>query len=591
MDMSHFNVLQKTTRDREYAVMSETYLWWRAARATAGYLEDCYKASNIATRTTKSQINFNPLLRLVTSGKILGNDLMLWSKALQAVHVEFEKNPNHFTNEPVASLCHFIKQKGGKTGLAGYHFKGDASNEPDVSVKAIEFYELNESEYLPVLQSEARRYYATKMQIAVGLPALQLTDDGYSVVVVRKHAAGYSLVGTTQDKQLIDTALVNTYRSDFDALPLTMRVLLEPLHVLNIPNVLASSREKFIEVSNLINQWDPDRKKERAYKRLLYVADQQTFLVSNMQMKSSVVVKAKPKTELLEKPDSDLFLRGSTRLSIETRLLHQSAYNLFKPSSADVFTKTLAEAFTYCSVQLETKLDVTDEGDVTAHELKLHTPELMHPSLSLMPFYEMFGQPRFQVINKDVQLNPLWQCDVTLEWLRTAMSELFDRWIVKYGKKANRQENKTLDVAFSKTEMTIAYEFDISLGFDSLKVISIPSGAASGDVNFSMRSADFAFVFRQIADLNVTSSIRMEATEDVLMLKFATTCSEYECWIPACDERGNRSASHFTEYYPIESKSPALTVDPEDDVPEVTKQEMLELKERLELLKIKKSAA
>jgi hypothetical protein len=62
-----------------------------------------------------------------------------------------------------------------------------------------------------------------------------------------------------------------------------------------------------------------------------------------------------------------------------------------------------------------------------------------------------------------------------------------------------------------------------------------------------MRSADFAFVLRQIADLSVIGDLLMVADNDALVLRFSTTASDYEIWIPACNENGERIATHFDQ--------------------------------------------
>ena len=588
-DMGHFDVLQKLTNEQERLVMANVYMWWRDARQVDGYLDECYKQHNITHNKTRDGLNFNPLLKLCTSGNISSNDLTTWSKALKVLHKDFEAHPKHYAHDPIGSLCHFIKQKGGKTGLAGYHF--ESSDDEDLAIADVGLYTLHETEFLPALQQAARTHFDAKPQASIALPALQTTADGYSVVIVKKQGNGYALVGTANDTKLINTALVATYQSDFEALPLTMRVVLEPLHILNVPKTLASSTDKLIETSNLIDAWDPKRRKEKAYKRLTYVADQQLFLLSNMQVDAGVVVKAKPKSEVITRKHGDLHLSNSTRQSIEVRLLHQGAFNLFKPSAEQKFKNVPAGFLAGCYVDLETKLDIESADGVTAADIKQHTTNLHHPPLSFMPFYKAFGDSRVQVINKTKRIKPAWHATVDLNWLRFAGAEFFDKWIVEYGKKSTRPVNKTLGLALASNAITIAYEFDDELGFDSVKQIALPSKSAKGAVELLMRSADFAFVVRQIADLNVLGDIELLADSDALVLKFETTASSYECWIPACDEKGERSSKHFNAYEVVQSDTFKMHIDPEDDVPEPTAEEMELLRANIERIKLKKQKA
>lgn len=585
-DMGHFDVLQKLTNEQERLVMANVYMWWRDARQVDGYLDECYERNSITHNKTRDGLNFNPLLKLCTSGHISNNDLTTWSKALKVLHKDFEAHPRHYAHDPVGSLCHFIKQQGGKTGLAGYHVA--IGDDEELVVADVELYTLHETEFLPVLQQAARNHFDTKLQTPIALPALQTTADGYSIVIVKKQGDGYALIGTANDTKLIDTALVATYRSDFEALPLTMRVVLEPLHILNVPKSLASSTDKLIETSNLIDAWDPKRRKEKAYKRLTYVTDEQQFLLSNMQVDAGVVVKAKPKSEVITRKYGDMFLSNSTRQSVEVRLLHQGAFNFFKPSAEQKFKNVPTGFLAGCYVDLETKLEIETKDGVTATDIKQHTTNLQHPPLSFMPFHKAFGDARVQVTNKIKRIKPAWQATVDLDWLRYASTEFFDKWIVEYGKKSTRPVNKTLGLVLASSAISIAYEFDDEIGFENAKKIALPSKSAKGAVELIMRSADFAFVVRQIADLNVLGDIELLADSDVLIVKFETTASSYECWIPACDEKGERSCTHFNAYKAVQTDTFKMHIDPEDDVPEPTAEEMELLRANIARVKLKK---
>ena len=580
MDMNNALVLQKMSRDQERLVIACAYMWWRDARQQSDYLVQCYASSNIRYKQTQ-KINFRPLLKLITVSRMASGDVDTWNMALRAVDEDFANNLGHYAVDPVDRICHFIKTNGGKTGLA-YH--GKAEDDEDDAVEAIGLYTLDDSELLATLKAEARNHYA-KSVANIQLPSLQLNDDGYSVVIVKKQGAGYALVGTTNETKLLDAALVSTYRSDFEALPMTMRVVLEPLHMLNIPNCLASSYAKFIEVSNLAEAWDPKRRKEKAYKRLTYRAAEQDFLLSTMQVDSAVVIRAKPKSNVMERKTGDMFLPNSTRQSVEVRLLHQGAFNLFKPSSADKFTNVGRGYIAANYVDLLTKVAVDDADGVTAHEVITNTSNLSHPPLSFIPFHSVFGEPRWQVVNKTQRMKAAWKADVDLDWLRQTSTAFLDKWIAAYGKKANRQVNKTLSVALDAQRLTIAYEFEDALGYDNFKSIALPTNAAQGHVELVMRSADFAFVLRQMADLNVVGAISMQADAYGLVVRFSTTASEYEVWLAACDEKGNRYSAHFMAYRPEKTKGLEFHIELEDDVPDVTAQEFKVMRANIERVK------
>lgn len=588
-DMGQYDVLQKLTNEQERLVMANVYMWWRDARQVNGYLDECYERNSITHNKTRDGLNFNPLLKLCTSSNISSSDLTTWSKALKVLHTDFEAHPKHYKHDPIGNLCHFIKQKGGKTGLAGYHV-GQTNDDEDLALEDVQLYTLNETEFLPMLQQAAKNHFEVKQQTAIALPALQETTDGYSVVIVKKQGDQYVLVGTTNETKLIDSALVATYRNDFEALPLTMRVVLEPLHILNVPKALASSAEKLIEASNLVDAWDPKRRKEKSYKRLTYITSEQQFLLSNMQVSAGVVVKARPKSEVITRKHGDLFLSNSTRQSVEVRLLQQGAFNLFKTSSPQQFKNVSTGFLGGCFVDLDTKLEVESTGGVEKVAIKQHTANLKHPPLSFIPFHKAFGDARMQVTNKTEKIKPSWQATVDLSWLRCASTDFFDKWIVEYGKKSMRPVNKTLGLALSADALVIAYEFDGEQGFDNLKRIALPKKSARGATELVMRSADFAFVVRQIADLNVVGNIELMADSDGLVLTFETTASSYECWIPACDEIGVRKSKHFDAYEIVQSDTFKMHIDPEDDVPETTEEELELIRQNIKRVKLKQQA-
>jgi len=212
------------------------------------------------------------MLRLLSQGDIDDRELLTWTKALNKVHEQYQSKPKAYATNAVNQLALFIKNNGGKTGLAGYHNKqnddadyeeqdDDASNAAEI--KSLVFV-LDDSEFLPMLAQEARNYYGGHHGLQdVALPALNLTEHGYSVVVVKSDGTTTNLVGTVADQSIVDNTLIRTYRNEFDAMPLTMRCVVESLHLLNVPNVIARSIDKFIENSKVEDTIDGDKKNVR----------------------------------------------------------------------------------------------------------------------------------------------------------------------------------------------------------------------------------------------------------------------------------------------------------------------------------------
>jgi hypothetical protein len=58
------------------------------------------------------------------------------------------------------------------------------------------------------------------------------------------------------------------------------------------------------------------------------------------------------------------------------------------------------------------------------------------------------------------------------------------------------------------------------------------------------------FVFRQIADLEIISTIDIEALPDAILLQFSTDVADYKTLIPACDTKENRKSACIKAYKP-----------------------------------------
>ena len=586
IDVAHVDVLRKMTRAQERRVMGEVFVWWQKARTVDGYLEQCYKANNITFNQIRGEVNFRPLLRLVTNNNISENDLDTWAMVFPKVLDDVTNSPKHYAEEPAEKIAHFVQQRGGKRALAGYYTSKKSVNEveTDSEIDPELLFTLDESEFKPLLKSESLTYYSNhQAQSNITIPTVKTTDDGFSLVLVRQDGTQSQLIGSIDHAKIIEELLVNTYRNDFEALPLTMRSVLEPLHILNVPKPLATVADKFIEFSNLKDSWN-EGKKELAVKRLIYRPASKDFLLSCQQVPASVVVIAKPKTSLINRNYGDTFLSIGTRKSIETRLLHQATFNLFTTEDKDKFKTTSAPGLSANSIGIKTKLLIEDTDKVKAASVIQRTENLNHPPISLIPFYLMFGEPRWQVTSKPADFEPTWNANIDLDWLRVASNQFFTPWITEYGKKAKRDVNALLDFEANDQTLTIGFEYKEGHGFDSHFPIALPPSCSNGKVKLTVKSFDLAFVLRQIADLNVIGTIHAVADDAAILLKFETTANTYECWIPGCDLNGKRLTKHFTVYEPTRSRGPELEFDPDSD-DEITEEEFRKLSANMERLR------
>ena len=580
-DNKEVALIVKLTNEQERVHMCKAYMWWRDACKAKNYLVELYKQNGIAHKNLRNKINFRPLLKLLSEGNISDTDLDLWNKVLNKVHEEFGSNAKHYATDTVERLSHFIESNGGKTGLAGYHNKVDADFEEvdvgglSVDAKQVKAWdaELDDEEYQGVFAQAAKEFYGNGKTVQkASFPAMPQTQDGYSLVVVKTDGTTKNVLNVINDKNVLDNLLANAYRKDFSAMPVTMRSVLEPLHLLNVPNAVAQNIDLFIENSKVESAWF-DGKKVQAHKRLVYRQATGDFLLSNICVDAGVVVIAKPLQKgMFTKLDGDICLSTIQRRSIEVRLLHKQMFNMYTTNSAQRF-QALPEGglFTY-QLKLENKLQIEDEdgidGEVVAQSIK----NFNHPPIAFQPFYQEAKTLHPQVDVLDAGLDSTWNCDVTTDWLADATSEFFDNWIAAYAKKHKRTINKTLKLGFSKKGLSVGYEFGED-GYDCDKQLAMQG--AVGKAQLIVRSTDFAFVMKQLTELDVQGSVCMAANSQGIELTFATATHRYTCMVPACDEDGERINELFSQYTP-EQTSAELDFDADDADPNLTDEEFAE---------------
>lgn len=564
-ESANVRVQVKISAKIERRFYAGVYVWWRQASQIAGYLEANYAQRGIDFIPKQNRISWRPLLKLVTDHSITVNDLSLWSKALDAVHADVLSDPAHYSADPLGQIDFFIEQRGGKTGLAGYHSKDEDEFDDQPSVKAQMLFELDDDEFEPAFLSEAEDHFSTVGGTALAdAPAAHLTKNGFGIVLVRKDRTGLEVLSTSNAVQLVRETLISSYRSELGALPATMRAVIEPLHVLNVPRVIAKSFDKFAEYVSVQERTGKGKVARPSNRRLTYRPLTGDFLLSLANVDSSVVIVARPKTSVINRAAGDLFLPAYVRRSIEVRLLHQRMFNMFAPSASEEFISAPGNGLTDCFVGLRPKatlIDLIKTSGISEAQARARISNLRHPAIAFVPYIED-GKDHWQAAPKNEAFAATWQAVVSLDWLRDATRSFFDEWIAEYGGKAKREMNLTMHVTFDAAGLLISHEFGDDAGWGTTKQIAIGPKIASGTADKTVRSTDFAFVLRQIADLEVTGPLQMEADHDALRLTFETAALSYAVWIPSCNEKGVRSGKKFEPYHPLTT---GLAPDPFDD--------------------------
>jgi hypothetical protein len=569
----------RKTNKQEREHLAAIYVWWRSVKDVTGYLTDLYAKNGIEYYNIKNKINFRPLLTYLTNGEVESNDLNYWQQTLRAIDVEYQTDPNHYGNESIVRIAQFLDMNGGKTGLAGYHNKVDEDEIEDGELKREDVerlaYSLDEEKLFPTFLWEAKAFYeaCTSLQTAT-LPALNTTQDGYSVVVVKRDGTQAKLLGTVNEQSFIEAMLATTYRKNFEALPTTMRCILEALHLLNVPLAVAYNIDKYIDhVEGYEHQKDLNSMRDK--RRLIFRKNSADILLSNVTKQLGVVLTAKPKHELFPNLAGDIYINNNLRLSLEVRLLHQTMFNMFTTQHKEQYVEVPKGFLHAYRLPIETKQPMADEktGEffdaTTAALVKRHTHNITHPSISWTPFYKS-NVPTIKKIATNTQADLVdapfkakWQGVANIDWLRNVVSEFFDGWIVKYAAKAERDINMAMHLQLQNESFTVGYEFG-KKGYDNHKAFELAK--AMGSLELQVRTGDFAFVIRQLADLNVQGNIAIQANSDGVLLHFETSANNYTCLIPACTVKGVRHAALMQQYTPSQTVlNVQQSADPDDE--------------------------
>lgn len=547
---------------------ARTYLWWRDASQQASYLEANYKAHQIKYQPRKDGVDWIPLLKLVTGHCISEGDLVYWPAALDAIDADFNRSPAHYSNDPIQKIVYFVKSKGGKTAFKGYHKKSKQKREFDSSPSpnATMLLDLPDQACAPAFLAEAIAYYSSSKAHALPNGATAwISDTGFGLLAARQGEIGLEAVELGNSLPMIDQVLVMAYRANFDVLPPTMRSVVEPLHILNVPHAVAMTFDDFVE-NAILQDHEGKNKQGKPQKRFIYRPETQDFLLSYGQLEASVVVVAKPKTKVIDRKVGDLFLPAYVRTVVEMRLLYQRFFNMFSPSQDAQFKMTPDDELRQCIVSLTPKkaiMDLIVQGDLREETARAYVSNIRHPPLSFMPFVHDHKDV-WQVGFNEKTFQATWRGSVSVEWLRNATAVFFERWIVAYGVKSRRRINKIMSVVLTEVAVKLNYEFGTEQVWGASKVIPVVPGSAKGKARITVRCTDFAFVLRQIADLNVTDSIVIEANAEAVVITFATTGLSYRVHMPAADAFGERSAKCFQRYEPIRS-APIRGHDDDDD--------------------------
>jgi hypothetical protein len=512
-----------------YEHLAEVYFWWRAASEVKGFLDAKYAALNRKFKRVKYGTNYSPLLWLVWgSNNCSDSDADRHSRALNKIHAEYTSKPKYYAKDGVARMAAFIAKNNGVYGLIDY---GKQTDEDDEEVVNTSGSSVRESQKKAVVYERAKSFYANRVGTTVAISnTLPVTDDAYGVILVKKTAQGYSLVGATNDAEIVQSLLVNNYSHEFSALPNATRCLVETIRSQVLPPKIIKMQRDLVDKSA---QKNADKTNKLAVRRLLYRVAAKDFILSPVRIKSGVVTIATPTQSVMLHDDADVFLSTRARRQLEVKAVSGFEFNLYE---ADC-TNTLRKNIKYDGATHITRMqNVADETDF---------------------FYLDFWQYENQedvIVQVDLDENALaeisWQHQLGLDWFKQLTLDVLDKWFASHALYIKRPQGKLCFIEFGQDQLTLnlvykADQFELRkhVVFQCNTERSVSAGAY-------FLTKDIMPVLRSIADYDITGEVTLQLYASMLVIKFSSAAASYVISVPTTNKNGIRSIEGFKSYEP-----------------------------------------
>lgn len=536
--------------------IAEIYLWWREANALEGFLDKLFEGKR-KLRDLDYGHNLRNVLKHFYVNKISDSDIDRRNRALSVIHIEYEKNTELYEKDGVAGLVNFIAQKGGLEGLYAPTYKTQQATSTSTAATSTSTGLHSADLYKQPLIVHARRIIQSK--IADDLRIAKLSDEAfeffnshnsiqtvtantdiatdkanYSVLLVNGDDRTYELLEAATDVAEIKKAIVSAYRNQFAALPTSLRCLYETIATQTVTKNVVK-HEGALENTSASATKNHDGKKLKAKRRLIYRKGTDDFLLSPYDATDGVVTIAKPKQEVFQKPQTDLFMPVLNRKVVEQRLLIPRDFNSFKASNEKhIPCSTYSNVFSHL-IRIDNKCN---PSDFIFHDF--------------WPFYEHESNPHASFpsqLDYDVAHDKTCTLKTSIDALsmKAVANKLALPWLSNAGSQIKRDYQKLWQVTIDATAFSIAFH-NVGEKFNQVAHIKFTKPLKS-KCKYSgiFLAQDIAPVLCSLANLDVTS-IELLGSEHALVLDFSTDAADYKVCVPTSTTKLKRSTKAFTQY-------------------------------------------
>ena len=574
------------TNQLEYENLAAIYLWWRAALAVHGFLEEAYKPTMVRRvfGENMGELSFRRLLYLMYGIYGLDKDsLDRKNRALLGLHAEYEKNHELYAKDGVNKLAGFIKSRGGISSLIGSsattaaqtissvtpsnanvwaggtstHANGEGLLAPsgdhsytggNVSNQAASFTtaaganqtyrpqpmpKITEALRVSTLADEAKAFYAHQpsAQVVNINPPLATDKQGYAVAVVKRTANGYEVVSATEGGMGLKEVMVSAYSKRLDAVPYSVRCFLEVLKTQALPAPLLKLYDKLIDVGTEKRE---DNSKRKSARRIAYLAQENMLLLSPTFATSGVVTMAKLKSSPFEGNAADCFMPTRTRKLLEHRLLAANDVHMFRPQHGEHLPAFHQPGLCSHLLRLDNKANAAD-----------------FMFMEFWPFEAEMGQANQQLVfvQSLASSQRAMTMDIAQSDFKTLIYDHIRPWLLSYGEHMTRPANKVLQLGMDASGFTLQFDWVNGAFRNKVRSDFAQQLTGSASVQATFLSKDLCLALNGIADLPLTSDIHMAWSEDVLVLRYATDIADYTVAIPTT-VAGRRKDTAFAVYAP-----------------------------------------
>jgi hypothetical protein len=393
---------------------------------------------------------------------------------------------------------------------------------------------LTETEETEVVYDKAKSFYTTQpTQPSVNLSTdIATNDDDLSLILVKKTAVGYELLGATNDSALVKAVTVANFKQNQNAIPQSIKCIVEALRTQSLPQNLIKLTSDLLEMTSGKNP-------KPMYKRLIYRTYTKDFLLSNVRTSVGVVTCIKPIVDNFYSGDGDIFLSPLSTKIIERKLLSNHSFNLYELQGEEKYDFGVEKLF-----RLQNIFNYSDF---------LHLDFWKFESNNKLPIY--------QVEVADDALDKLsWENTLDIGFFRQLAVKVLDKWLATHSKLIKRSNGELCQITFEQNKLVVEFVY-VNNMFEVKHELPFakPTKSISKTV-LRFKCKDVMPVLRAIADFN-TNSIKVRANNDILQFEFTNESATYTVSVPAINNKGVRNTKAFTKYNINVSQLNSIEVD------------------------------